>query len=67
MFKRGACKKTLMELCHTVSYLFKKLKFISHQLNVKNNGSVLLCKTLYEGIETVSCCLWQQMARMDLD
>ena len=23
--------------------------------------------TLYEGTETVSCCLWQQMARMDMD
>ena len=35
------------------------------QLNFKNNGPVLLLKML--GIETVSCLLWQRMARMNMD
>ena len=67
VFKKGAWKKALMDLCHTVSYLFKRLKFISHQLNSENNGLVLLCTTLYEGTETVCCHLRQQMARMEVD
>ena len=30
-----------------ICYLFKKLKICSHQLNSKNNGAVLLFKSLF--------------------
>ena len=37
----------LKELCHAFCYVFKKLKRFSHPLNFKNNGQVLLFKTLF--------------------
>ena len=53
-----------------IHYLFKKRNpFLPvHQLNSKNNCPVFLFSTIsYLGIETVSCCLLQQIARMDMD
>ena len=54
---------------HATCYLFKKLERFSRQLNFKNNGLVLLFKTIknYLGIETVSSHLWLRMARMEMD
>ena len=47
---------------------FKKLKRVLASIrNSKTNGSVLLFKAIYLGIEIVSCCLMQRMARIDMD
>ena len=55
----------------TLSAIFIKARtflffcsFFLRQLNFKNNGLVLLLKML--GIETVSCPLFQRMARIDM-
>ena len=59
-FKKG--------ICHAICQLFKKLKRVLASIrNSKINGSVLLFKAIYLGIEIVSCCLMQRMARMDMD
>ena len=40
--------RTLSPLSHTICHLFDKLKRnVSHQLNLKENGPVLLCKTIF--------------------
>ena len=51
-----------------IRYLLKKLNRFLHQLNSQNNCPVFLFSTInYLGIETVSCCLLQRIARMDMD
>jgi len=42
----GIFTTSLMGLCHAICYIFKKLKLFLHQLNSKNNGPVLLFKTI---------------------
>ena len=37
----------LKGLGHTICYLFKKLQFFPRQMNSKNNGPVLLFKTMF--------------------
>ena len=44
--------------------VLKLNRFFSHQLNSKNNGPVSLFIRLYLGIETFSCRLLQQMAKV---
>ena len=39
-------KRLLKGLCHAIWYVFKKLNVSSHRLNPKNNGMVLLLKTI---------------------
>ena len=49
----------------------KSSNLYSVRMNSRNNGPVLLFETIniffLLGIETVSCCLLQQMARMQMD
>ena len=53
-------------LCHVICYLFKKLKPLLHQLNSKNNGLVLLFKTILALISfPVICCNGLQGLKMD--
>ena len=40
-------KSSLKGLCYAICYLFKRLELFSHQLNFKNNGLGVLCKTIY--------------------
>ena len=59
---------SLQRLSCAIHYLFKKRNPFLHQLNFKNNCPVFLFSTINDlGIETVSCCLLQQIARMDMD
>ena len=53
-------------LGHAICYLFKKLKLFLHQLNSKNNGPVLLFKTILALILfPVVCCNGLQGLKMD--
>ena len=63
----GEKRRTLCPLSHAICCLFEKLKhFVSHHLISKENGPVLLFKTIF-CFENVSCRLLQRMARMDMD
>ena len=53
-------------LCHVICYLFKKLKRFLHQFNSKNNGPVLLFKTILAlMLFPVVCCNGLQGLKMD--
>ena len=64
--KSGIFTTSITGLCHVICYLFKKLKPFLHQLNSKNNGLVLLFKTILALISfPVICCNGLQGLKMD--
>ena len=51
-----------------LAIFLKSQNLSSHQFNSKNNGPDKFCSLkLFLGTETVSCCLLQQIARIDMD
>ena len=53
----GIFTTSVMGLCHAIYYIFKKLKLFLDQFNSKNNGPVLLFKTILALILfPVVCC-----------
>ena len=64
--KSGIFTTSITGLCHVICYLFKTLKPFLHQLNSKNNGLVLLFKTILALIPfPVICCNGLQGLKMD--
>ena len=62
--------KGLKGLYHATYYLYKKLEHFSHQLNFKNNGLVLLFKSIFRHwncFQSSSATVWLRMARMEMD
>ena len=62
----GIFTTSVTGLGHAICYLSKKLKLFLHHLNSKNNGPVLLFKTIYALILfSVVCCNGLQGLKMD--